>query len=335
MQLIYCRGAQLNFGDDLNAELWPALAPALFAEPGRDGFLGIGTIVGMRLPPCDRLHIFSSGAGYDPLTAWAPSRRVWCVRGPLTARLLDADDAALTDGALLLPDLLGISQAADAAGVGVMPHWQSLLYPGWQAACDAAGYRLISPMAAPRDVVTALASTRLVLTESLHGAILADALGIPWVPLSSSRNVAVFKWVDWALSVGLNFAPVFVPHPSAQAPLHFGRPEPALWGRQRSYDAAAALAEYQGRLAFAEAAATTPPGGLAGVKNWLKRQAACNAMGARLLGHHPGRTAAALQQAARITPNLSGASHRDSLKNRLHERLEALQREALSVGVSA
>ena len=100
------------------------------------------------------------------------------------------------------------------------------------------------------------------------------------------------------------------------------------------------MAEYRGRLVFAEAAATAVPGGGARgggarVKNWLKRRVAGNPLGARRLGHHPKRTAAILQQAARTAPNLSAASRRDSLENLLHERLEALQREARFVRAPA
>ena len=45
MRLVHY-GTSPNFGDDLNIDLWPALARSLFADPedGR-GFLGIGTIV--------------------------------------------------------------------------------------------------------------------------------------------------------------------------------------------------------------------------------------------------------------------------------------------------
>src|ERR1700733_3845761 len=182
MKLVYFRGKQLNFGDDLNGVLWPRLLPDLFDDMGAEGFLGIGTLIGMATPGCTRLHVFSTGAGYDAVDTWQTERQVWCVRGPITARLL----------------------GTDAAGrwVGVVPHWQSLLFPGWQAACDAAGFRLISPIDTPERVHAAIGSVSLVLTESLHGAIFADTMGIPGGPFVTTRNVSALKWVDWCLSVG-------------------------------------------------------------------------------------------------------------------------------------
>ena len=60
----------------------------------------------MPTPGCIRLHVFSTGAGYDAVETWRTERRIWCVRGPMTARLLGTD-ASLTDGAILAPDVLG------------------------------------------------------------------------------------------------------------------------------------------------------------------------------------------------------------------------------------
>ena len=106
MKLVYFHGQQPNFGDDLNGVLWPRLLPRLFDDAGSEGFLGIGTLIGMATPGCNRLHVFSTGAGYDPVDDWRIARQVWCVRGPITARLLGAErDAALTDGAILAPDV--------------------------------------------------------------------------------------------------------------------------------------------------------------------------------------------------------------------------------------
>ena len=75
MKLVYFRGKQPNFGDDLNAVLWPRLLPGLFDETGAEGFLGIGTLIGMATPGCLRLHVFSTGAGYDAVETWRTERR--------------------------------------------------------------------------------------------------------------------------------------------------------------------------------------------------------------------------------------------------------------------
>jgi len=326
MQLIYFRGMVSNFGDDLNTVLWPRLAPALFDGQPAEGFLGIGTIIGMPTPGCRMLHVFSSGAGYDALDTWATPRRVWCVRGPLTAHLLGCKrDVVMTDGAILAPDVLGRPSIGSAGDVVVVPHWESLRFGGWHEASDLAGFRLVSPIDTPASVHSALASARLVLTESLHGAILADTLGIPWTPFVSTRNVSAFKWVDWCLSVGVPFAPVSIAPPSAAAALTFGRPDRGAWGRRRQVDAEAALEEFRSRAAFRARVGTVRSPGLSNrVRKMVREAAQRSTLASRLLGYMPARTAALLAEAAREEGTLSRPTHREELRARMLERLHAL-----------
>ena len=323
MQLLYFRGKQQNFGDDLNAELWPRLLPGVFDERGSEGFLGIGTILGMKLPACDPLHVFSSGAGYLRLDDWHAGKKVWCVRGPLTARLLGCPhDAALTDGAILAPDVYEMDEQGQQ--IGVVPHWESLHFPGWKQAGEQAGMVLISPADTPANVINALRRCRFVLTESLHGAIMADAMGIPWVPFISTRNVSAFKWVDWCLSVDVAYAPALVPPPSAEAALTFGRPDRVAGEKPRTYDAEAALSEYRGRIEQTRTAQDS------GARRFLiagaKRAARHGPLVGRAMGFHPGRTAEALHHAAAAPPQLSRLSLRASLRDRMMDRLDALAR---------
>ena len=328
MQLIYFHGKQPNFGDDLNAVLWPRLLPDMFDGTGPEGFLGIGTLIGIAVPGCARLHVFSTGAGYDAIDRWRVERRIWCVRGPLTARLLGADpDAALTDGAILAPDVLGepVSRNATAGIVGVVPHWESLHFAGWQQACDAAGFRLITPIDTPARVHAAIGGVSLVLTESLHGAILADTMGIPWVPFISTRNVSALKWVDWCLSVKVAFAPVPIPPPSAAAALTFGRPPRGEGPGRLHFDAESAMREFHGRVAPHRQV----PGSLGlGVRLRAGRRDASqrSRLITHALGYGPARTAAGLAAAARVGPTLSVASLRADLRTRMLERLRAFER---------
>jgi succinoglycan biosynthesis protein ExoV len=324
MKLVYFRGEQPNFGDDLNASLWPRLLPGLFDEQGTEGFLGIGTLIGMATPGCTRLHVFSTGAGYDAVDTWRTERQVWCVRGPITARLLGTD-AALTDGAILAPDFMS-APAGDSTGraVGVIPHWESLHFPGWQAVCDAAGFRLISPIDTPERVHAAIGAVSLVLTESLHGAIFADTMGIPWIPFVTTLNVSALKWVDWCLSVGVDFAPVPLPPPSASAALAFGRPDQGRGEERLRFDAEAAMTEFRQRVDM-HGAVPAAPGLGARVRAGLK-EAARSPLLSQALGYGPERTAARLVEAARLEPTLSAASRRADLRSAMLERLSAFER---------
>jgi succinoglycan biosynthesis protein ExoV len=297
---------------------------------GAEGFLGIGTLVGMPTPGCLRLHVFSSGAGYDAIETWRTERTVWCVRGPITARLLGVD-AALTDGAILTPEVLG-PPLGDPTGraVGVVPHWQSLHFPGWNAACKAAGFRLISPIDTPERVHAAIGSVSLVLTESLHGAIFADTMGIPWIPFVTTRNISALKWVDWCLSVGVTFTPVPLPPPSASAALAFGRPDRGTGNRPLHFDAEAAMTEFKQRVAIHGAVQASVPGPAARARAALQALARHRPLVSRALGYGPARTAARLVDAARLEPRLSKASRRADLRAAMLEQLRAFERSQLS-----
>lgn len=325
MKLIACRNPQPNFGDDLNEVLWPTLAPDLFAEDAAaEGFLGIGTVVGMPTPAVDFLHVFSSGVGYDRIDDWRVARKLWCVRGPLSARALGAEPrAALTDGAVLVPQLLADETSPAASGIVVVPHWESLSSPGWPTACAMAGFELVSPIDPdPLAVCRRLRAAGLVLTESLHGAIVADAFGVPWVPFATSGNFAAFKWADWCGSVDVPLAPVAAPPPSAAPWVRYGRPpQPAGKDERARIDLEDAWREHQARQA-----APMGAGALA-TRRRLKGMLAKSRLAERALGFSPARTAEALHRAAAAAPSLSSAARRDSLVCEMLDRLTALRRE--------
>ncbi len=89
MQLHYYRDGIGNFGDDLNAWLWPRLIPDLLDDNPDTLFLGIGTLLNNRLPSRPRKVVFGTGAGYgESLPSLDERWRIYCVRGPLTAMAL-------------------------------------------------------------------------------------------------------------------------------------------------------------------------------------------------------------------------------------------------------
>ena len=342
MRLVYFSGHG-NFGDELNAVLWPRLAAEQFTAADRTGFLGIGTIIGMPTPECDFLHVFSSGVGYDRLAGWGVARRIWCVRGPLTAHMLGVDiGAALTDGAILAPSIITAEAGegtgpAGAAAVGVMPHWQSLQAPGWQRACALAGFTLLDPVGEPAGVIRALLRMRLVLTESLHGAIIADSYGIPWIPICTSGNFSVFKWMDWCLSMEVGLAAVMVPPPSMDALLRFGRPATARWGDRVTFSTCDAVDEFDRRTSLAPAPAAPP--GLPAQARALLRPALARSgplLGplGRLAGYAPARTAAHLTRAAQGPSTLSRAALRAQRREQMMQRLGEFRR-AMAPGAVA
>ena len=41
----------------------------------------------------------------------------------------------------------------------------------------------------------------------MHGAIVADALRIPWIPLKVMPDLLEFKWQDWCMSINVPYKP--------------------------------------------------------------------------------------------------------------------------------
>lgn len=315
MQLIHYRGTVPNFGDDMNIDLWRALMPGLIDDDPQNGFVGIGTIIGRPVPPVAKLHVFSSGVGNDPVDAWR-QRDVtyWCVRGPISAHALGlSSNIALTDGAVLTPLAAGFpDKAVDGGKTLVIPHWQTLEEPGWAEAAAKAGFDLLDPRGVPQSVIATISRATMVLTESLHGAILADTYGIPWIAFACSGNFNTAKWVDWCESVGVTFGYTPVPPPSAKTLLRFGR------GR-RSWGSRVAVS-----VAEEHAAARTllsPPAAPHRIRQFIKSRILSHSLVQPLLGFSIDRTAEALRALARTETTLSLDTTRSRLQDRMMSSL--------------
>ena len=227
MKLFFCRIPAGNFGDDLNPYLWPRLLPDAFdgtiefrpkdrepislPDPATPLFVGIGTLIRGDLPAAPK-HVFGSGVGYGALPAASDtSWHYHCVRGPLTAAKLGLETAkAITDPAVLVR-LLPREATAKRHRFSFIPHWEMALSGAWERVCRLAGLNYIDPRQPPETVIAAIQQTETLITEALHGAIVADALRVPWIAVSSRHTILDFKWHDWCGSVGLAYAPAPVP----------------------------------------------------------------------------------------------------------------------------
>lgn len=222
MQLFYYKSEHGNFGDDLNAWLWEYLQPGAWSEGSRPLFSGIGSIIGNPTPPADRIVIFSSGIGYSPIPADFHSDRfdVRAVRGPMSARVLGLPpEKAVADGALLLAKVPEFAPLPEDRrhGVVFVPHHEVMTEPAWLAAAALAGVEVLDPRGECRSVLHRLRSARLVIADSMHAAIIADTLRVPWVPVTTSSATNTIKWLDWSLALGLPYEPTALPAPSLEA----------------------------------------------------------------------------------------------------------------------
>jgi hypothetical protein len=204
-----------NFGDDLNRWLWHELLADVWDDDAEVLFVGIGTILDQNLPPARVRVVFGTGVGYTAaprdLSSNGVGWRIYGVRGPLTARALNIDPAlAMTDAAILLATLPQF-QSLPRHGTLFVPHWKSVRYGYWQRICTDLGIEFLDPCRDSKWVVGRIASARKVVAESMHGAIIADAFRVPWVPVALSREISPFKWVDWASSMDVSYEPTCLP----------------------------------------------------------------------------------------------------------------------------
>lgn len=223
MELFYYRDVQ-NFGDQLNAWMWPQLLSGKFAAGSPSLFLGIGTVLKPTLPQADAYIVMGAGGGYGEFPLIDDRWHIYAVRGPLTASELGLPvSAAITDPACLISRLpVPPPNPAITSEVGFIPHWSSLWRMPWAEICADAGVHFISPDREFTAVAADIQGCQVVITEAMHGAITADALRIPWVPVSFGVDFNEFKWRDWQTSMELAAPIVELPHVRPLVPFQTG-----------------------------------------------------------------------------------------------------------------
>jgi succinoglycan biosynthesis protein ExoV len=221
MHITFYRDPHGNFGDDLNEMLWPRVLPAELWTMEDVVLVGVGSLLnaphfGKVETAGKRVFVLGTGAAYGALPEGWRDWNILAVRGPLTAALLDRPETAVTDGAALLAT---VPEAAPAAprrdSILFMPHHRTLVNSHWPEVARRAGIEYVDPRWSTDQVFEAYGRAKLVIAEAMHGAIVADTLRIPWIPLVMSPEISVFKWRDWLSSVELPYRPHFLP-PSAR-----------------------------------------------------------------------------------------------------------------------
>jgi succinoglycan biosynthesis protein ExoV len=204
MKMLVWRDQHTNFGDELNLWLWPKLIPELLDGDPSTRFLGIGSIIFNDLDPGALKVVFGAGfGGYSALPQLDERWFVYFVRGPRTASLLGLDPRlGLGDAATLIRAVMPAA-VEKRYRVSFMPHWESLVYGAWPAATEQAGLHLIDPRWPVDTVLDHLLASEMVVSEAMHGVIIADALRIPWVAARPLMQLHQPKWYDWADSLGL------------------------------------------------------------------------------------------------------------------------------------
>lgn len=214
MKLTYFEGTEPNFGDELNKHMWSELVPTGFLDDDEgELFLGIGSILWDYLPKAPRKHVMGSGyGGYTPVPdvkdgSW---NIVW-LRGPMTAQKLGVDPKlAITDAAVLLR-ATKLPEPAPGIDIAFMPHFESVERGHWEEVCALAGITYLDPRDDTMTLIAKIRGARLLVTEAMHGAIVADALRTPFIPILPLSPDHRWKWSDWAQSVDLSLRPTRLP----------------------------------------------------------------------------------------------------------------------------
>ncbi len=192
-----------NFGDILNKYLWQPYFGELLERDDDILIFGIGTLLGQHTDHKGRIIVCGSGCGYLPNLDNVHKENVSIsfVRGPLTAATLGLEpEKAITDPAILTPSVFPPKPKEDK--IIFVPHYETAFNPLWKIVCEKAGVKYVSPMAPVEEVLGEISSAKLVITEAMHGAIIADLYRVPWVPVMTSSRINQFKWKDWSSSLG-------------------------------------------------------------------------------------------------------------------------------------
>lgn len=224
MKVIYFQDPRGNFGDELNPWLWPRIfgdAITGFGHHGKETrdqnnsedllFYGIGTILDDRIPERPEKIIFGSGFGYGEQLQSVDRFNIFFVRGHNTAKVLGLGaDKALTDPAVLLRRFFTpVAEKDKRFDVSFMPHHSSVRGDFWRKACEDLNIHYIDPLGADVEkVIDEISSSRLIIAEAMHGAIVADTFRVPWIAVSSVAETNNFKWQDWCGTLGLHYDPV-------------------------------------------------------------------------------------------------------------------------------
>ncbi|MFA5516687.1 MAG: polysaccharide pyruvyl transferase family protein [Desulfuromonadales bacterium] len=204
-----------NFGDWLSPVLCEALSglPVVHAYPNRCDLMAIGSILAKAKNHFwnRRLDVWGSGLIAD-IGAFDSPHRLHAVRGWKTAAAIRNRRVAVVGDPGLLADRLVPANvgARKQWGVGLVPHYVDQDNPLiHDFLARAPGAKFIDIFSGIEDFIRQVAACEVVLSSSMHGLIVADALGVPnaWIRLSGKVWGNDFKFHDYYSVFGIEPEP--------------------------------------------------------------------------------------------------------------------------------
>lgn len=202
-----------NFGDELSPRVVAEVSGrrTRWAAPESADVIAVGSVLEHAAAVDARGLVWGAGVRHPDLApaAWAQRHRsrILAVRGALTRDALGLElDTPLGDPGLIARSLYG--RSARPHGIVVVPHFLAFNRPdarSLMAAARADGMRVVPPSASYDRICEEVSRAELVLTSSLHGMVVADALDCPVQLVSFGRTAEpAFKYSDYESVFGLS-----------------------------------------------------------------------------------------------------------------------------------
>lgn len=211
--------ARPNFGDDMVPGILARQGIAAEScDPVEAELAAIGSILEM-LPRSFSGYVWGSGQMMDhAMVPFAGSPTFLAVRGRLTRGHLGLDESvALGDPGLLVDNKEFHVQARSRRGVAVVPHYHHI-GSHWHKRLLSEGRNnnlthWVDVRKSPSYVIRRIAQSEAVVTTSLHGLIVADAVQVPavWGTPAPDIGGGDFKFRDYESAFeldGMRKAPV-------------------------------------------------------------------------------------------------------------------------------
>lgn len=166
------------------------------------------------------LYVWGQGKGkgeFFDITSEPYSKkvRIFAVRGPHTIRQLNLNERTpLGDPALLMPIFFKVRRNPSQYKITYIPHWSNRT--GWDIKKEELGAeRFVDIMCTRRrfwSKLKEIVSSKFVLTNSFHTAIICHAYGTPWALCLADGDELNFpdKWRDFFEFLGIEHKPVAV-----------------------------------------------------------------------------------------------------------------------------
>ncbi|MEZ0318319.1 MAG: polysaccharide pyruvyl transferase family protein [Methylophilaceae bacterium] len=236
MQLFFYKCLKPNFGDELNTWMWPKIIQDVWDEDDNSIFVGIGSVINDKFPADKTKIVFGAGyGGYTALPVIDKNWKFYFVRGKLTAKAVGIDEKlGIGDSAILLRSCIK-NKVQKRYPVSYMPHYSSTFDGNWELACKLGSINYIDPTASVDVVLEQILASDLVITEAMHGAIVSDALRVPWIPVKPLADIHSMKWFDWASALDIDLKPTEIVSSSLleSVVLYFHDKNPSIAGKFR------------------------------------------------------------------------------------------------------